>query len=472
MAIDIPGGAQSQAGLVAEAVALHRRRAGARRIVAPLAIARLDVLDADQRHQRQRAVRDAIQQPEGIGVAGAHGIVGCRSRRESADIDQTAGHLVVTLHRLVAVDLVLVTPRAELQLVLPGAGGETGIQRELQALGLVLAVVVLDLDVVHVQRAIEPALVERRRRRAGVDGGNHPAHRLRVHAVELEPVARELVAIPQQVQPQLFAELETVARTVALVLVRHLVEGRESVAAVLVAVEIGVAEPQVGGLRGLLGVLQLHVQLLMEARALGRVQPRLGDVVLDLEAGVLVAAVDVVKTVGLVLHGLQQPAVLLGAGAVVAHHALFAVAADFGEHAPARLARDRGGDHVHRAADRERTVAHGLGALQHLDGGHAARRGEVIRGGIRVGSRGDQHAVFHQADLAAALGTGTADADVRPQAVALLFAHVQAGHGAQHPVDVGLGELPELRGIDRVGRAAQLACLGTLTHDADFLDHR
>ena len=63
------------------------------------------------------------------------------------------------------------------------------------------------------------------------------------------------------------------------------------------------------------------------ARALGRVQPRLGDVVLDLEAGVLAAAVDIVKTVGLVLHRLQQPAVLLGAGAVVAHHALFAVAA-------------------------------------------------------------------------------------------------------------------------------------------------
>ncbi len=87
-------------------------------------------------------------------------------------------------------------------------------------------------------------------------------------------------------------------------------------------------------------------------------------------------------------------------------------------------------------------------ALTDLDPVHARDGREVVGGWSRVGSRSDQHPVFHEGDTRAPLAPGAADSDVGSQAVTFLLGEVDPGNDAEHPVDVGVVLLSQLLLVD------------------------
>ncbi len=96
------------------------------------------------------------------------------------------------------------------------------------------------------------------------------------------------------------------------------------------------------------------------------------------------------------------------------------------------------GDQVDHTAGGLRAIAQERGTLEYFQRGHALQRREIIGGRIGVGRRRDQNAIFHQCDIAAALGGGTANANVRAQALTFLFPYIHARDGFQYLADVGL----------------------------------
>ena len=389
---------------------------------------------------------------------------------------QPAVDLPVVAVALQPVLLVLVVAQSELHLVPRPAEHPFPVEPQLHAARVVLAGVGAQLDVADhgrtrvrrvarhaVEGAVEDGLQLRggevAARAAPVDGRDDVvpgrAHgvavvvRVGVQALGLEPVALVLVVVGGDRQPGGVAQRELVAQDVLVVLGLDVVELRHAVAAVGIGAEVGVGEAEVALLGILVGVLELEVDLVARA---GRGVAQLQRVVLELQPGLALAAVDLLEAVRAPQVRLQQEAEavrLLVAVPGVA--AVGRILPALGQRKAGRRRRDRRRHQIQRAADSVRTLSDGRGALQHLDRMHAPGGREVIGGRRGVRRRRDQDVVLQQRDAAAALGGHAADADVRPQAVAVLGLHVHARRLAEDAVHVGVLELLELLGADEVG---------------------
>ncbi len=101
---------------------------------------------------------------------------------------------------------------------------------------------------------------------------------------------------------------------------------------------------------------------------------------------------------------------------------------------------------------------------------HAALRREVVSRRRGVGRGRDQHVVFEERDARAAVQPRAADADVRPEAEAVFFLHVDAGHGSQDAHDVALQERLQFLLADHVGGAGDVLDRSLVTDDRHLVD--
>src|SRR5690606_1190036 len=69
-----------------------------------------------------------------------------------------------------------------------------------------------------------------------------------------------------------------------------------------------------------------------------------------------------------------------------------------------------------------------------------------------------QYAVFIDGDLGVPVVIGPPDRDIGTQAETFLLAQVDTRHLAQHPVDVGIGEVFQLLEVKIGGRSADFGC--------------
>ena len=113
-------------------------------------------------------------------------------------------------------------------------------------------------------------------------------------------------------------------------------------------------------------------------------------------------------------------------------------------HPPGQPILDAARAQVDGAADRVGAVPGRGRSLEHLDPDQPRAHGEVVGGRRGVGRRREQHAVLHQRDLGAAVAVGSPDADVRTQPVAIFAAGRDAGHAAEHLLDVVVLEALQL----------------------------
>src|SRR5262249_48608062 len=106
--------------------------------------------------------------------------------------------------------------------------------------------------------------------------------------------------------------------------------------------------------------------------------------------------------------------------------------------------RDISRDEIDRAADRIRSVGYRGRSLEDLDSSHARDQREIISGRCGIGSGGKEHSVFHERDLSASLGVGTADTNVRSQPKSIFLPDLYARHAKQNLVRITLLILVEL----------------------------
>jgi len=205
--------------------------------------------------------------------------------------------------------------------------------------------------------------------------------------------------------------------------------------------ELGFGEPGVGHQRVLVVVVAAQGD---------------GLAVADLSDPLEVEVVDLVVQVVACAVALFARVVEQHAGTADVHLAVKVVAvADRALHVAAELAWCIGGDVVDHAADGLRAELQGIGTLEHLDPVEAVDRRVVVAGVVAIGRVADRDAVLKQRDLGRARRVEAADADVGPQAKALLVAHVDAGDAAQGLVGgEHLGVAQFFRGHG-VGAAAQ-----------------
>ena len=144
-----------------------------------------------------------------------------------------------------------------------------------------------------------------------------------------------------------------------------------------VAVEVLVGEAEVGFVRVLVGIAELHVKDLV-ALASGFQAPLGVEGVAD-EAGVA-AAVDFLEAGAAVAHAFDEERGSVEGPRVGALHLVEAVVADAYVHFGEGFVRHRPGNEIHGAADGVGAVADGCGALQHLHGVDSADVGNVVGG--------------------------------------------------------------------------------------------
>ena len=122
---------------------------------------------------------------------------------------------------------------------------------------------------------------------------------------------------------------------------------------------------------------------------------KLDRVILDIETRVIVAAVDVLKAVGLPLVRLQQKAKTGFASAAIGRvNAVGGILARLGDDIARHLSGDRRRHHVEGAADGVGPLGNRSGPLNDLDRAESAHGREIIGRGRGVGRGCDEHIVF------------------------------------------------------------------------------
>ena len=231
-----------------------------------------------------------------------------------------------------------------------------------------------------------------------------------------DPVAGEVGKVEIGRQHRTAGELDVVCGRRAVAFGLEAVVA-ERVVARAEAAELGLGQARVGELRVFLVVVAAE---------------RDGLTLADLSDPLEVEVVDLVvhvlpRAVALLTRVVEQKTV-----AADIHLAVEIVAvADRALDVSAQALRRVGRDVVDDAADGLRAELQGIGALQHLDAVETVDGRVVVAGVVAVGRISDRDAVFEQRDLGRTCRVEAADADVRPQAKALLVADIHARHFAQ-----------------------------------------
>ena len=206
-------------------------------------------------------------------------------------------------------------------------------------------------------------------------------------------------------------------------------------------------------------------------RRIDRCVAQLDRVVLDVQAGSVTTAVDVLKAVGLPLMRLQQEAEAgIGASAIGGMHTIGRILPCLGNHVARHLARNRRRDHVERAADGIGSLSNRRRPLNDLDSAQPTNGWEIVGRGCGVGRRCDQHVVFQERDAATALCGYPTNADIRSQAIAILDLNRHAGHFPRDALDIAVAKLLQLLGTDIVRGTGDTLSLFLAADDSDFFD--
>jgi len=105
-----------------------------------------------------------------------------------------------------------------------------------------------------------------------------------------------------------------VAELLLLMIGRDVVEVRAAVTSVRVGREIGIGQAEIGLVGILIGGAELEFDFLVISGISGAVPAQLGQMVLQIVAGIA-AAIDALESMGVLLHGLDQKAELLAGAA-------------------------------------------------------------------------------------------------------------------------------------------------------------
>ena len=285
-------------------------------------------------------------------------------------------------------------------------------------------------------------------------GGWIDQHVAQAHAangLHFVPVAREIVAVSGHFAAPVLVGVDDVGRLVLLVLGHKIIVRRSRIAAEWIRREVRIGQSEISLVGDLVRVAEFHAQTLVNQARRVAVELKFRDVVLDVKTGVAAdRSVDGLEAVAVRLHSLQQPAESIAAAAHIQMRVKGTVITEPQIGIRAHRVRNRCRDHVHRATRRARANGDGSRSLEDLNRTHAALCGEVVSGGGSVGRWRDQHAILEQGDASAAIQARAANADIRPEAEAFLFLHVDAWNGAQHTQDVRLGESGKLLAVDDV----------------------
>ncbi len=293
---------------------------------------------------------------------------------------------------------------------------------------------------------------------------------VKVDAFGLEPVAGVAIGIGGRRQLPCIARCVFVANDHLLVVGRNPVERRQTVAAFRIGTKVRIGKPEVA----LVGTLP--GQLDLEFRSMGRLWRRVGEldgVVANIESGVRIAAINDLVAVREPLMGFQEIAKALTTRATVGSvDAVGAVLTGLDKQRAAGFGRNRGRNHVKRAADGVGALADCSRPFEDFEGRHAAGGREIVGGGCGVRRGRYQHAVLEQGDATAAFGGNAPDAQVGTQAEAVLHLDGDPRDLAGDALDVGVREACQRLGVQNVRRAGRPFDLLPRANDGDFLEIR
>ncbi len=400
-----------------------------------------DGLVADTRDNRPIGHRDRVLNVEGPRGGIAHAVRLAPRRSLAHQLHQASDHPVAILV-LESVLLVGMVSDARLDTVSDLAGRGLDPEDGLNALRVVGSVVRPDLQ--RVGLAVRtPQHGELLRK--GFRVGHHRADPGPEDALQLVPVAAEVIAIESRADVYGVRWLDVVLELILLLIALEHVFLRRGVAAIRRRAEVLVRDPEVGGVGGLIVVAHLGAEGLVDRGVGARVRAQLHEEVLEVVPGAA-SPIHLLEAVGPDQVALTEPTEIpVG----VADHALESAGtvltpAEAGAHRQA--VRDRLRDQIERSADRTRTVLDLTGALAHLDRFHAPGDREIVGRRRRVGGGSDEDPVLHQRDFGGALRAGAAEADVRPEAEPLFLLDIHPGKPEHRLVDIRVhaGSLADL----------------------------
>ncbi len=432
---------------------------------------RLDPFMTHQRQQLQSAQVDPVPDPERNRLGFA---LGGRRIGEAVE-DQTAVDLLVVGEGAGATGFVPVRTNAGDQLVPHLAGGEPAQQLGLQPSGSEILVVVVVADPVRMRGvggSVQDALQQCAVGEPVVDRPGYAAAP-DAHAIDLAETGVVAVGVAPVgggrhqgvgVQGDLMAQARRFAAAV------HPFEFAEPVAAVRIAPEVGVRQPQVAHVGLLIAVEQLQVDLLRIPGLGGAAPAQLHQVLGCVAPRGPVRAVDALETVGVALPGFHQNAPLPVGAARPAVQLAGVLRAQFHVELTRGPVGDRGRQQVDRARGGLRAVEQHLGPFQDLDAAHPASGREVVGRRVGVGRHCRRNPVLHDRHPVAAPRRGGANADAREGAQSVLLAEIDARHAAQDAVHVGCLELGQLTLRQDIGRPWRALRIFRSCDDPDFAE--
>ncbi len=321
------------------------------------------------------------------------------------------------------------------------------VERGLQAFAVIGAAVgAVDDGIVEAGSAGRQAVLGRIGHRVGQHGGNSRiaarARTIGADTLQLVPVAGKVVMIGNCRQVQRWQEFNLVGQLEQLILAPEFIIRARIIAAIGVGLEIFQRQAEIGLVGGLFARLVFQLDALRH-RAVILVRADFQHQIISVEAR-RPAIVQLLEPVSLVGEHFDQAAQFpacadLRPSARPGMDPLAIIGAKECLCKSGRLFRHWRREQVQCAARRARTIQDRGGPLGHFHGAHPRCCREIIGGRRGVGRRRDRHAVFHQHDTGRAIRARPAQADIRPQAITVLFLDVHARHDAQDALDIALG---------------------------------
>ena len=223
------------------------------------------------------------------------------------------------------------------------------------------------------------------------------------------------------------------------------------------------------GLRGEIGVGKSKVRLVgfkvrsaidefqsrLDRRVRCCVNSQASTVILSLETGVGVGKpINRLEAVAALLVGFKQRADVVrvstdpGLSLIIVARPVLP-----GGEARQPVGRNVGRPKIDRPANRTGPIANGCSAFCDLDRLHASDGREIIRCRRGIGSRRDQHAVFHERDVARTFDRTAAQTDIREQAEPVFLLRVDAGDLPQDAIYIPVIEPAQILAVDKIGRS-------------------
>ncbi len=192
----------------------------------------------------------------------------------------------------------------------------------------------------------------------------------------------------------------------------HEIRARGRITSQGVTAEVLIGQTQVGLIGVLRGVPQLQFQLLVRIPEAIRVDADLPHVIVHIEAGARLTRqlLEAARVQGV---RLQQPTESCARGSGPSMALETAVLPSRALHEPSQTVRYACRYQIESPPDRAGSVPHLTRSLPNFQCLHPSCDREVVGRGSRVRCWRDQHAVFHEGDLRAALAARPSQSDIR-----------------------------------------------------------